>query len=248
MSTYRTPNRLQIILILLCGVFILALTLELSWSYELDDGIPDDVETVHSKEDMEKSVQPETPPAISDYSEIVERPLFMADRRPARPETGEKPEAEPKRPPGNTEPGPESQYTLTAVIIDGENRAVLIKSASGNKTSLYNEGDRLDNWVIGEIRKNGVTLERGGQSRQLELKVVPSGNTVAPADNRAGQTGRSEASTDTDPDNQEDGEKLKSVDMRRREEMPENRRVFDLYNDPSMKGSDLLQDGGEEQE
>jgi hypothetical protein len=101
---------------------------------------------------------------IAAYDEIVERPLFSPERRPEAAEaaaegTEEVAEAE--------EPVVEVDgFRLTAVLKDGDKTTVLIEDRSG-QTRVLHDGDRLDNWSLGEVLDDRIELIDDGRRETL---------------------------------------------------------------------------------
>lgn len=113
--------------------------------------------------------------SLDDYAAIIERPLFSEDRRPYEPEVAE---AAPDRPAGpvNTPVTKREEYSLSAVIISGDKRIALIETRNGKKIHRLREGEDLDGWTLTEVQPARVSLNKGGEVKDLELRVVPSGN------------------------------------------------------------------------
>lgn len=101
-----------------------------------------------------------TLPPLSEFSAIVERPLFTRDRRPAPPsETA------------TTAAGQDGQapFQLSGVMIAGSRRVALLQSRSSPKTVRVEEGETIEGWKVVTIRPQVVTLKSGTNSEELRL-------------------------------------------------------------------------------
>lgn len=163
---------LQMILVGLCGVFLLTLTLELTLPVKLEKG-GDPAAEQGSEADETEAIQTraEAIPTLSEYREIIERPLFRPDRRPfvlekVATEPVETPTREPRR--------QEEIFTLSAVIITDDKRLALIEHGRARKLKRVMQGEVLNGWQIDRVFPNQVTIQRGSETRTLELKVNPS--------------------------------------------------------------------------
>ena len=107
---------------------------------------------------------------ISYYDEIVERPLFREDRRPYVPKAIAAPE--PQRPEPNRRK--EEEFKLSAVIITDDSRLALIEHGGSHKMERFRQGENLNGWLISHVEARRVILERGTETRILELNVSPS--------------------------------------------------------------------------
>jgi len=113
------------------------------------------------------------PPAPSpdDYASIVERPLFMPDRRP------------PPDEPEDQEPVPEELadlvgMDLTAVMITPATVSAWVRSAKSQQLVRLRVGDDFEGWSVAGIEPDRLLLERHGQSDELILRDY--GNAPAP--------------------------------------------------------------------
>ena len=108
-------------------------------------------------------------PPLSAFSEIVERPLFREDRRPYKPETPAEPEQT-----SDTGPDITDQISLSAVVIDENERIVLIKRRQGKKLQQLRQGDKFNGWTVNHIRADDITMQKGQETRQIALMVTSS--------------------------------------------------------------------------
>lgn len=104
------------------------------------------------------------PGAISEYAEVVRRPLFQADRRPPR----SKPpaaiaSAAPR--PAKTTP----QLRLLGVLVAASGNRAFVATPVQPSGTWLKTGDAVDGWTIGRIEGNGIVIEREGASTTMPL-------------------------------------------------------------------------------
>lgn len=99
---------------------------------------------------------------LQQYSEIVERTLFDASRRPAPEELDEMPAAAAEL----------REFTLTGVVITPEAKIALLRDRTPNQVIRVEQGGALGKWLLEEVRDDGVTLRRGMARRELRLHEV----------------------------------------------------------------------------
>ncbi|CAL1241194.1 type II secretion system protein N [Candidatus Methylocalor cossyra] len=111
-----------------------------------DDGEPEEEE------------EPEFP-ALDDFEQMVERPLFMENRRPGE-EVVETP----------TAPAPQTPLNLKlmGVVFTPRGEKALLLDAKGKYKRLKLK-DTLDNWTLVELGKDRVTLQQGEERKELPL-------------------------------------------------------------------------------
>ncbi|MBL1140411.1 MAG: hypothetical protein HND53_00075 [Proteobacteria bacterium] len=108
-------------------------------------------------------------PVISDYNEMIERPLFFEDRKPyvfVEPEI--------KAPPTKmkaTAPKKNEQYSLSAVMIKSDKKLAIIQSGRDKKLQRLSLGESIDDWVLETIEPRSVLLKKGNETKSLELEI-----------------------------------------------------------------------------
>lgn len=86
-------------------------------------------------------------PTIEQFSAIVERPVFVATRRPT---------FSPDKLAGeNLVLG---KYRLTGIIISPEEQVVMLTSAVNKQTVTLRPGDQIDGWSLGEVSESKIVL------------------------------------------------------------------------------------------
>ncbi len=161
----------QGILIALCGIFSGYTLYELVRPYPLSSSalsIEPDKQTVVKTQTVTNS--PVAP--LETFSEIIERPLFMENRRPFVPpvSTGSK---ESKRP-RQAEPDISTQISLSAIVIADEKGIALIENKRDRKLQKLQLGETYNGWTLSDIQANHIAMQKGPETRQIKLVVKPS--------------------------------------------------------------------------
>ena len=147
------------VLLLICGGLVAAIYLELGNRTPLARLNPD-------ADTGGASVVAFVPPAgfslppRSKFSEFIERPLFLSERRPfIYPLDVEV--AVPSKP---------LQLLLTGVIISSEERAALMERPGRPDVLRVTEGEVIDGWKVSSISPNQVVLHNGEVEEILALR------------------------------------------------------------------------------
>ena len=138
-------------------------------------------------------------PAISEFDEVVERPLFARSRRPPTPTS--EPVAKASQP---------ETYDLVGIILAPKGRVALLRKKRSDDVVRGLEGQEVGGWKIREIKTSEVVLERGDFSELLKIndtrrkpapttrasrstkKTDPKKNDAAPKKQEANQTDSAE--------------------------------------------------------
>ena len=102
-----------------------------------------------------------TVPEIAAFSEIVERPLFIAGREPP---------AEPKAAPSVPVRLPPLRLLLEGIVITPEARIAVMLDLSNNKMLHLATGMKHQDWELTSVTDTVATFSRGEQSQELRLK------------------------------------------------------------------------------
>lgn len=172
-DTAKAGHYVQVFLAGLCLVFVLIIIIDMNSNYEIT--IAEDSVTKNTEEKWQATtdaalvaVKP-----LNEYDQIVERPLFMQDRRPYAPEQVVEASQSNSRnkPVARTA---QNDYMLSAVIITGNKRIALLQSNRNNKLQKLNQGDELDGWTLTDVQPAQVSLTKGTEVMQLELVIKGS--------------------------------------------------------------------------
>jgi hypothetical protein len=114
---------------------------------------------------------------LSDFAEIVARPLFTASRRPyvppePTPVRAEPAPAEPNRPPPNVR--------LIGVVIDAGKKRALLRTPEQPRGRWVEEGETVEGWQVLSVQADAAILALGPGTHELRLYPVRG----APAPNR----------------------------------------------------------------
>ena len=172
----RLPGNFRAITGLLAG-----LGLVLSWLvFEQFRGSPDPA--IDEAVGPAAAIEPLPPepsfsmPPIEDFVESLERPIFLAGRRPR---AGPAPVV--------AEPAPtELKFALEGVVISSAQRWALLRPEGGGDNIRVAEGDQVGGWQVIAIHPGKISLRRGEVETVLQLifKLAPSPVKKAPAKQR----------------------------------------------------------------
>jgi hypothetical protein len=116
----------------------------------------------------ERSTAPASPEIFVDR--ILARPLFTANRQPARQESG------------SVRSGTVSlRRRLTGVVIEAATREAVFAGEGRARGSVVREGDDIEGWTVEAVTAEGVTVRSAGGSENLPLpgsKEAESGATA----------------------------------------------------------------------
>jgi general secretion pathway protein N len=105
----------------------------------------------------------EAPPK-EDYASVVERPLFLPDRRPPPDEPEAEPIAEPEQ---LTEL---DGLDLTAVVITPTVVSAWVRDPQAPELARLRLGDDFSGWTVKTIEPARLVLERQGETHELHLR------------------------------------------------------------------------------
>ncbi len=124
-------------------------------------GLPS-IPSVPSRDSM---TVPLVDPSLFDV--VVERPLFMPDRKPQPVDVGQNSEqpASPPSPPVNVQ--------LLGIVESANGRLALLKSREQAAAYIVGTGKKVDGWQVKNITARMVTLTLDGNSHILKLFSPP---------------------------------------------------------------------------
>lgn len=99
---------------------------------------------------------------LSDFDEVVKRPIFTASRRPFAPPAPE-PAAtrEPERLPAD--------LRLMGVLIDSDRKQALLRTKQHPAGHWVKEGQSVEGWLLRSVRTDGAVLAAGPRTHELRL-------------------------------------------------------------------------------
>ncbi len=105
---------------------------------------------------------------LSEFNEIVKRPLFNSDRLPIVNSSSVS-----NKKSGNKSKKP-GQYLLSAVIITADKRIAIIQTGKNKNHHKVSLGESIDDWVLSDVSHHSIRLSKGGLSKSLELEIKKS--------------------------------------------------------------------------
>lgn len=99
------------------------------------------------------------------YNEIIERPLFLPDRRPPDPDEDEEDQA-----PLDAEAVSIETLDLLAIIITPQLAKAWVRQGQATDHTEVRQGEEIAGWTVAEIRGDRLILERQDETGTLELR------------------------------------------------------------------------------
>lgn len=111
--------------------------------------------------------------SLADFPQTAQRPLFFSDRRvPEKPKPKPKPQVvEVKEPVANLE-----SLVLVGIKSHGEQRQVLVRTATDAVGTWLSVGDQFRGWQLREVMSDNAILE--GRGRRIEVRLYSPQKTV----------------------------------------------------------------------
>jgi hypothetical protein len=157
----------------LCFVFVLVVILDTNRDYELTAAGESENQAIEGNQQTAGEAALVSAKPLGDYDQIIERPLFMQDRRPYVAEgLAQTPQKNRRQKP--TARIAQDEYILSAVIITSKKRIALLQSQREKKLQKLHQGDELDGWTLTDIQPAWVSLKKGAEIKQLDLTVKGS--------------------------------------------------------------------------
>ncbi|NQV57085.1 MAG: hypothetical protein HQ503_14590 [Rhodospirillales bacterium] len=108
-------------------------------------------------------------PNLEDLDQVIERPLFIQNRRPQPPLENKKKHAQAD--------GQIFRFELSGVVISSGRRIALMRKNGAKIIRYVRVGESVDNWLVTDITANYVILKKGDESQTIKL-VDPLGKSV----------------------------------------------------------------------
>lgn len=110
------------------------------------------------------------PPRLSEFQEVLERPVFSPTRRPPVQETVVPAADAPDIAPIAAAP----DLRLQGIVAIGAKRVALVEVNGAPPLHRVSTGDEIGGWRVEGIDANGVVLRRGAESLVIELDYSES--------------------------------------------------------------------------
>lgn len=147
--------------LLLVGCLLAASLLVMRW---FNPPYPDEYTPLPNKNVSEfevKPVQPFQVAPLTDYRNIIERPLFLADRRP--------PEETPEETPVSETPAGDGDLVLLGVVLTPDANMALLQVDQRGQVARLRVGEKVNGWELQSIQPNQVNLNNGEKELDLPL-------------------------------------------------------------------------------
>lgn len=135
--------------------------MELDWGSQLHAPLPIPHKPVDTP--VQSRLLPEfiLPPLEQGYSETINRPLFVVNRRAAPKPAAPKPAMQ------------KGQFVLLGVIIVKDSSIALLKEKGSGKTYRVAKGKQINGITLEKVEAEKVTLIQSDDSEELTLKIQP---------------------------------------------------------------------------
>ncbi len=137
-------------------------------------------------------------PDISNYNEIINRPLFFEDRKPYVYVEPVKTKTAKKQTRTKTTPKKNQQYELNAVIITPEKQFAIIQTGREKTLQRFAPGELVNGWTLENIDPRFVMLKKGNEEKRLELEVKTSKLQTKKANNNKNEAKNEQVKIETD--------------------------------------------------
>jgi len=177
MSIYRLANGLTLILLLVCvllGVVIYTEIRNMGVYDNMAAGNGDNDGDMNPESGILSNIS-QSSVAVSQFSEILTRPLFVQGRMPDEEESAENISAPVLSP---------LRLSLEGVVLSPESRIAVVKDLSSNEIVRLGVGTSHNGWRVKSIEPQTVQFERNGEEQSISIE-----RTSASTDERASKPG-----------------------------------------------------------
>lgn len=158
------PRRIKFILSGLICILGYTLWLQLNHPVMLpvndnSDSKPIVNNTLSSQDNQQETLE------ISDYDEMINRPLFFEDRKPyvyVEPKTKKRKQTASKK---------TNHYSLSAIMMSTDKKLAIIQSGRKKIVQRLSIGESIDGWIVENIQARSVSLKKGNEIKKLELEI-----------------------------------------------------------------------------
>jgi hypothetical protein len=159
-------RRLPLFLAIICAALLAVIYAEVD--RDTGEGAAIAAPTAPARQGGSAAAPSFTLPPISDFADVLERPLFSPTRRPA--------EARPAEP----APGLPSSLILVGTVVSSEGRHALIQHGEAASLQRVAVGDRFGGWTVEAILTDRVVLSRDGSREEIKPRARAASGPAAP--------------------------------------------------------------------
>jgi len=163
---------IRLTLFCLCMILAIILWLELNPSEsitEKSDVVGVDAISRNKEVDSKEFIFPK----ITEFDEVIQRPLFSETRLPFVAPEPEKVVEKPGRK-SNRSVKKQEQLSLRAVVITPDTQIAILKSGGKKVLQRVYLGETIDGWTLEDVTSHSVLLKKGKKTRSLELEIKNS--------------------------------------------------------------------------
>jgi len=154
-----SKNEMRSALLLVAGLLTAIIAVEL-YPASAPDPVASNGNGAEDDASPARTTQEFVAPDIGTYAEVLERPLFFADRKMP---------PEPIQQPLATTPRLPLRLTLEGVAITSASRVAVLRNTSNNQILQLAEGMSHDGWLLASVSSTTVTFKRGTEVSELVL-------------------------------------------------------------------------------
>jgi len=158
MKKMSIGNHLTPYLLLACVLLGVILAIENHNMIQINNNSVPEAQTIVDTIDLDSFI----PPGIMTFSEIMERPLFVAGREPP-PEPKAAPVAEARLAP--------LRLLLEGVAITPSAEIAVVRDPSSNRIKQLEKGMKHQGWELTAITSTGATFRNGEHTHELKLNA-----------------------------------------------------------------------------
>jgi hypothetical protein len=157
------------LLLLLCGALVVVIAAEIAPGHPADGEFGPAAAVRTAGGPVRGGSRPAEPALVRWVADILDRPLFAPDRRPA--------------PGAPTAAAAIGVPHLTGIIVTPDDAAAIFRQAEDAKSLVARRGDSVGGWVVSTIAANGVTLRKADDRITVmpQFDAAGASTSVAPA-------------------------------------------------------------------
>lgn len=147
--------------LLLVGCFLAASLLIVQW---FNPPSPDENTPLPNKNVSDFEIEPVQPfqvAPLNSYGNIIERPLFLTERRP--------PEEAPEETPVSETPVGDEELVLLGVVLTPDANMALLQVDQRGQVARLRVGEKVNGWELQSVKANQVNLHNGEKELDLPL-------------------------------------------------------------------------------